>query len=97
MDYEKKKKVTLQIGVENEEPLFVCKDKTAPRDKTQESAIITLSLIDVNDPPYFKKKEEDVRLTEEEEPGKVLFKPEVNDTDSEPSMIRLVSTFCLAV
>lgn len=98
MDYENKKSVTLQIGVENEEPLFVCKGKkNVPQDGTQETAIITLSLIDVNDPPYFKKKVEDLRLNEEERPGNVLFKPEVNDTDSDPGMIRLVSTFCMAV
>lgn len=96
MDYENKKSVSLQIGVENEEPLFVCKGKTVPKDGTQQSAIITLSLIDVNDPPYFKNTVRDVRLNEEEKPGKVLFKPEVNDTDSEPANIRLVSTFCMA-
>lgn len=97
MDYENKKSVTLQIGVENEEPLFVCKAKTVPRNGTQESATITLSLLDVNDPPYFKNTIENLRMNEEENPGKVLFKPEVNDTDSDPAMIRLVSTFCMAV
>lgn len=83
-DFEKTTLTKLQIGVENEEPLFVCKDKsigtsTLPQ---PDSVNITMKVVDVNDPPEFKRKTEDVYQKEEEEPGKVLFTPEVHDVEN---------------
>lgn len=92
-DFEKTTLTKLQIGVENEEPLFVCKDKsigtsTLPQ---PDSVNITMKVVDVNDPPEFKRKTEDVYQKEEEEPGKVLFTPEVHDVEN--NNIRLVTTY----
>ncbi|XP_034027401.1 cadherin-like protein 26 [Thalassophryne amazonica] len=86
-DFEKTTLTTLQIGVENEEALFHCKDKTTPPPPV-DSVNITVKIIDVNDPPEFDKKNVDVYQKEEEEPGKVLHTPKVKDVDSDVSNIR---------
>lgn len=97
-DYEKTTLTSLQIGVENEEPLWVCKEKSTGRTDAdlQDSTTIILKVIDVNDPPEFTQSTVHVYHNEEEKPGKVLFTPEVHDVDSNVSQIRLVSVFlCL--
>ncbi|XP_063321080.1 cadherin-like protein 26 [Pelmatolapia mariae] len=66
--YEHTTLVNLQIGVKNVEDLFVCPSLF-------DSTSIILHMIDGNDT-------DNVYLKEEEEPGKVLFKPKVHDVDS---------------
>lgn len=98
-DFERTTLTTLQIGVENEEPIFVCKNKAtngAGTPPPANSVNITMKVIDVNDPPEFEKDVVDVYQKEEEEPGKVLFTPKVHDVDSDISRIRLVSKYCLS-
>uniref|UniRef100_A0A4W5N5U4 Cadherin 26, tandem duplicate 1 n=1 Tax=Hucho hucho TaxID=62062 RepID=A0A4W5N5U4_9TELE len=83
----------VQIAVENEEPLFVCssggaestaKTLTVP----PQTVSVTVKVIDVNDPPVFDKKVTDVYVKEEQETGKVLYKPKVIDVDSDVEKIR---------
>ncbi|XP_034445560.1 cadherin-like protein 26 [Hippoglossus hippoglossus] len=91
-DYERTSLITLLIGVENEEPLFVCADKSngivtlPPIDKVN----ITIKVMDLNDEPKFEKEKVDVYLKEEEELGKLLFTPKVTDPDSDLDKIRFV-------
>ncbi|TDH10366.1 hypothetical protein EPR50_G00074290 [Perca flavescens] len=88
-DYEATTNTILQIGVENEEPLFVCKSKSTGRAAPPpDTANITMKVIDDNDPPYYEKDQVDVQQKEEEEPGKVLFIAKVKDVDSDESKIR---------
>ncbi|KAF7667191.1 hypothetical protein LDENG_00073590 [Lucifuga dentata] len=90
-DFERTMNTTLQIGAENEEPLFVCKtgaeDTPVP---TPDSINITIKVIDVNDPPEFDKNIVNVYQKEEEPPGKVLHKPNAHDVDSDLSSIRFM-------
>lgn len=98
-DFERTTLTTLQIGVENEEPLFVCKDKTPDGKGTPppaNSVNIMMKVIDVNDPPEFERKTEDIYHREEEKPGKVLYTPKVHDVDSDVNKIRLVYTYCMS-
>ncbi|XP_061666115.1 cadherin-like protein 26 [Syngnathoides biaculeatus] len=91
-DFEKSATANLQIGVENEEPLFVCKDG-APLNKDvllPDSINVTMKVIDVNDPPQFEKNPVDIYEKEEEEPGKLLYTTKVDDVDSDRSKIRFV-------
>ncbi|KAA8590852.1 hypothetical protein FQN60_001795 [Etheostoma spectabile] len=82
-DYETTTNTTLVVGVENEEPLFVCKSKSPGHARPPpDRANITIKVIDVNDPPYYEKASVDVYQKEEEAPGKVLFTPKVKDDDS---------------
>uniref|UniRef100_A0A6Q2XVQ3 Cadherin domain-containing protein n=1 Tax=Esox lucius TaxID=8010 RepID=A0A6Q2XVQ3_ESOLU len=78
----------VQIAVENEEPLFVCpsgQDTSLPRTQTVN---VTVKVIDVNDPPEFKENITKVYVKEEDQPGKVLYKPTVIDVDSDVKNIR---------
>ncbi|XP_030212801.1 cadherin-like protein 26 [Gadus morhua] len=90
-DFERTTNSTLQIGVENEEELFVCASKK-PGYKivTPKTDIIniTVKVIDVNDPPKFVKKVTDVYQREEDEPGQKLFEPKISDDDSDVDKIR---------
>ncbi|XP_058499851.1 cadherin-like protein 26 isoform X2 [Solea solea] len=92
MDFERTSLLELQIGVENEEPLFVCKDKSTGTNKLPppDSVTVTIEVIDFNDPPQFKKEIIDVYQREEEPSGKLLFTPEVHDEDSDINNIRYV-------
>lgn len=92
-DYERTTLNTLQIGVENEEPLFVCKTASRVTAPVKDSANITMKVIDVNDPPQFEKENVDIYRKEEELPGTELFTPKIHDVDSDISKIRLVSVF----
>ncbi|XP_060930144.1 cadherin-like protein 26 [Limanda limanda] len=91
-DYERTINITLEIGVVNEEPLFVCADKSTgtvtlpPIDKIN----VTIKMFEVNDAPQFETEKIDVYLKEEEEPGKLPFKPTVTDPDSDLKSIRFV-------
>uniref|UniRef100_A0A3Q4BPL5 Cadherin domain-containing protein n=1 Tax=Mola mola TaxID=94237 RepID=A0A3Q4BPL5_MOLML len=86
-DFERTTETTLEIGVENEENLWVCNKKT---EHSPDSAIIIINVIDVNDPPEFKQSPIYVYGTEEEQPGEVLLTPEIHDPDSNISQIRFV-------
>lgn len=95
-DFERTTLTTLQIGVKNKPALWVCKDKPTDAAGTIEDSVnVTITVIDVNDPPEFKNNPADVYQKEEEAPGKVLFIPVVVDVDSDESAIRLVSTYCM--
>ncbi|XP_024914759.1 cadherin-like protein 26 isoform X2 [Cynoglossus semilaevis] len=89
-DFERTELLTLEISVENEEPLFVCKAASAGDVKVPPPASVkvTVEIVDINDPPYFDKPTNDVYQKEEEEPGKVLFTPNVKDDDSDINNIR---------
>ncbi|XP_070766701.1 cadherin-like protein 26 [Enoplosus armatus] len=88
-DFERTTFTILQIGVENEEPLFVCKDKSSTP-PPPDSVNITIKVIDVNDPPEFDKHKVNLYQKEEEEPGQVLYTPKVHDVDSDVKNIRYV-------
>ncbi|TMS16178.1 Cadherin-like protein 26 [Larimichthys crocea] len=88
-DFERTTLTTLQIGVKNKPALWVCKDKPTDAAGTIEDSVnVTITVIDVNDPPEFKNNPADVYQKEEEAPGKVLFIPVVVDVDSDESAIR---------
>ncbi|KAM4736723.1 cadherin-like protein 26 [Anableps anableps] len=78
--------VKLQIGVENIEPLTVCKDGKLITDSSklppQDSVSITVKMFDTNDAPVFEKYTDKVYQMEESEPGQVLYTPKVHDNDS---------------
>ncbi|KAF4077904.1 hypothetical protein AMELA_G00193310 [Ameiurus melas] len=86
-DYERTTIVELEIGVENEEPLFLCIDakpvNPIPETLKKNSTVtVAVKVIDVNDPPVFQIKIQKVYRIEEEEPGEVLYTPTVTDVDS---------------
>ncbi|XP_029290805.1 cadherin-like protein 26 [Cottoperca gobio] len=90
-DFESTTFTTLQIGVKNEEPLFVCKDYIPASTHPLPNTInVTMKVIDVNDPPVYEKNKFDVHRKEEEEPGIKLFTPKITDVDSDVSKIRHV-------
>lgn len=93
-DFERTMNTTLQIGVKNQEDLWICKSKGGKL-PTPDSINVTVKVIDVNDPPEFLKNPADVYLREEELPGKELFTPKIKDVDSKLEDIRLVSTYCM--
>ncbi|XP_046895960.1 cadherin-like protein 26 isoform X2 [Hypomesus transpacificus] len=91
-DYERTTIAGVEIGVENEEPLFEC-EAGAPGGLSAKvtppnSVNITLKVIDVNDPPVFDKVVTKVYEREEEEPGKELYTPKITDEDSDVNKIR---------
>ncbi|KAM8830296.1 cadherin-like protein 26 [Synchiropus picturatus] len=91
-DFERTKKHTLEIGVRNKEPLFVC-GKTIPRGAPRpfdDIINVTVTVIDANDAPEFNKKLVIVHQKEEEEPGKVLLTPKITDEDSDLDQVRFV-------
>lgn len=92
-DYEQTTFTNLQIGVENEEPLFICQNVGAGTLPPPDTVNITIKVIDINDPPQFEKDTVTVYNKEEEVPGKVLFTPNVHDVDSDISKIRSVYYF----
>lgn len=96
-DYELTTLLTLEVEVKNEEPLWVCKEKSTDQASADfsDKAIITMNVIDANDPPEFGKNPAVLYQNEEEKPGKVLFTPEVLDADSALSNIRLVFSLFL--
>ncbi|XP_014000947.1 cadherin-like protein 26 [Salmo salar] len=90
-DFEKTTLTNVQISVENEEPLFVCSSGGAmshAKTLTPQTVNVTVKVIDVNDPPVFDNKVTDVYGKEEQEVGKVLYKPKVTDVDSDMDKIR---------
>lgn len=96
-DYEITSFVTLELGVKNQEPLWVCKEKASGgMDKGfYDSAVIMIKVKDANDPPVFSQNPVILHQIEEEKPGKVLFTPKVTDVDSDASKIKWVLAFCL--
>ncbi|KAF5906419.1 cadherin-like protein 26, partial [Clarias magur] len=91
-DYERTTLAELEIGLENEEPLFLCIDgkpvNPVPEAlKNYSTAKIAVKVIDVNDPPVFQNKIKKVYRFEEEEPGDVLYTPTVTDEDSDPGKL----------
>ncbi|XP_060794624.1 cadherin-like protein 26 isoform X3 [Neoarius graeffei] len=92
-DYERTTLTELEIGVENEEPLFLCIDGKpiipVPETLKGKSTVkVAIKVIDVNDPPKFQNKIQKVYRVEEEEPGDVLYIPTVTDEDSDPAKLR---------
>ncbi|XP_007566359.1 cadherin-like protein 26 [Poecilia formosa] len=86
--------VKLQIGVENVEPLTVCKDGKLIEDLSslppKDSVSITVKMVDTNDAPLFEKYTEEVYQTEESEKGQVLYTPKVKDAESDNIRYELV-------
>ncbi|XP_029011132.1 cadherin-like protein 26 [Betta splendens] len=89
-DFERTTLTNVEIGVENEEALFVCKDGSPAEGSFKDSINVTVKVIDVNDPPQFEKEKVDIYRKEEEAPGKDLFVPNVKDVDSDVTKIRYV-------
>ncbi|XP_060794614.1 cadherin-like protein 26 isoform X2 [Neoarius graeffei] len=92
-DYERTTLTELEIGVENEEPLFLCIDgkpvTPVPETLKGKSTVkVAIKVTDVNDPPKFQNKIQKVYRVEEEEPGDVLYIPTVTDEDSDPAKLR---------
>ncbi|XP_073679074.1 cadherin-like protein 26 [Garra rufa] len=89
-DFEKTEITDLEIAVENEEKLFRCVDGkvvTGPAPKPN-SVKVAVKVIDVNDPPVFKKQVETIYRNENGNPGDVLFIPEIKDEDSDVNKLR---------
>ncbi|XP_048035500.1 cadherin-like protein 26 [Megalobrama amblycephala] len=89
-NFEKTEITELEIAVENEEKLFQCVDGKPVigfRPKLN-TAKVAVKVIDVNDPPEFKKNVEKVHRNENGAPGDVLFVPEIKDEDSDITKIR---------
>ncbi|KAK2885915.1 hypothetical protein Q8A67_016752 [Cirrhinus molitorella] len=89
-NYEKTSITELEIAVENEEKLFRCVDGKvvtgpAPKPNTTKVAV---KVIDVNDPPVFKKQVEKIYRNENGDVGDVLFIPEIVDEDSDVNKLR---------
>ncbi|XP_041654680.1 cadherin-like protein 26 [Cheilinus undulatus] len=85
-DYEKTMTANLQVGVKNEEPLTICKDHKdggTADEKNQDSTVITIKVIDLNDPPVFDKDPVHVYEREEEAIGKTLLIPSVYDAEGD--------------
>lgn len=84
--------LTLVVGVKNQEPLWVCKEKTdgGMDEQFYDTAVITIKVKDINDPPVFFPNQVVLHQIEEEKPGKVLFTPKVTDVDSDISQIKCV-------
>ncbi|XP_051517919.1 cadherin-like protein 26 [Myxocyprinus asiaticus] len=80
----------LEIEVENEEKLFQCVDgKPVTGSKTKPNSVkVDVKVIDMNDAPVFKKSTEIVYRNENNDPGDVLFIPEVKDEDSDVNKLR---------
>ncbi|XP_012992008.3 cadherin-like protein 26 isoform X2 [Esox lucius] len=92
-DFEKTTLTNVLIAVENEQPLFVCSSgQRVAHSKMQtvrsQTTNVTVKVIDVNDPPVFQKNVTDVYVKEEDQPGKMLYKPKVTDVDSDLEKIR---------
>ncbi|XP_062315220.1 cadherin-like protein 26 isoform X1 [Osmerus eperlanus] len=91
-DYERTTFAGVEIGVENEEPLFECvagaPGGVSAKVTPPNSVNVTLKVIDINDPPVFDKVVTKVYEREEEEPGKELYTPKVTDEDSDVNKIR---------
>lgn len=94
-DYETTSFVTLEVGVKNEEPLWVCKENPtgSPNEDFYDSATIKIKVKDANDPPVFSENPVNLYMVEEEKPGRLLFTPKVEDVDSDVSQIRLILDF----
>ncbi|KAG5281876.1 hypothetical protein AALO_G00049790 [Alosa alosa] len=90
-DFERTALVKLEVAVENEVPLFVCKDGVPvdPQNMpTPQSVTVEVVVVDVNDPPQFERIAERAFVKEEVPPGLTLFRPKVTDEDSDLDKIR---------
>ena len=71
----------------NPGPLSICENGKLVADASAllppDSVNITIKMIDANDPPVFEKNLVDLYVKEEQEPGHILFTPNVHDVDSE--------------
>lgn len=89
-NFEKTEITELEIAVENEEKLFRCVDGkavTGPAPKPN-TVKVSVKVIDVNDPPVFKKQIEKVYRNENGPLGDVLLAPEIKDEDSDIDKLR---------
>lgn len=91
-NFEKIKITELEISVKNEEKLFKCVDGRPVTDfnPPPNTVKVEVKVIDVNDPPVFKKDVELIYRPENTSPGDLLFTPEVKDEDSNVANIRCV-------
>ncbi|XP_054464735.1 cadherin-like protein 26 [Anoplopoma fimbria] len=90
MNFDKTTSIYLLVGVENEEPFFLCENHSPSGTPPPIDTVnITMTVIDVNDPPDFGETSIKVYRAEEAEPGDVLYTPKVRD-DSDESKIRYV-------
>ncbi|XP_016106798.1 cadherin-like protein 26 [Sinocyclocheilus grahami] len=89
-NFEKTEITELEIAVENKEKLFQCVDGKAVTGTTPNpnTAKVVVKVINVNDPPVFKKQVEKVFRNENGPPGDVLFVPEIKDEDSDVNNLR---------
>uniref|UniRef100_A0A8B9GY63 Cadherin 26, tandem duplicate 1 n=1 Tax=Astyanax mexicanus TaxID=7994 RepID=A0A8B9GY63_ASTMX len=92
-DYERTTLTELEIGVENEEPLFLCiNGKPATPDQLTafkpNTTKVAVKVIDVNDAPTFVTRLQTVYRKEETNPGDLLYEPVVKDVDSDVNKIR---------
>ncbi|KAA0706783.1 Cadherin-like protein 26 [Triplophysa tibetana] len=89
-DFEKTEITELEISVKNEEKLFKCVDgmPVTNFNPPANSVKVEVKVIDVNDPPVFKKDVEMIYRPENTSPGDLLFTPEVKDEDSDVANMR---------
>ncbi|XP_067302915.1 cadherin-like protein 26 [Pseudorasbora parva] len=89
-NFEKTEITELEIAVANEEKLFQCVDGKVQTGSTPKlnTVKVAVKVIDVNDPPVFKKTFEMIYRNENGNPGDELFVPEVKDEDSDVNNIR---------
>ncbi|XP_058618297.1 cadherin-like protein 26 isoform X2 [Onychostoma macrolepis] len=89
-NFEKTEIKNLEIAVENEQKLFQCVDGKAVKGPTPKPNTVKVSVkvIDMNDPPVFKKQIEKVYRNENGHVGDVLLVPEIKDEDSDVNKLR---------
>ncbi|XP_056588285.1 cadherin-like protein 26 [Triplophysa dalaica] len=89
-NFEKTEITVLEISVKNEEKLFKCVDGRPVTDfnPPPNTVKVEVKVIDVNDPPVFKKDVEFIYRPENTSPGDLLFTPEVKDEDTDVANIR---------
>ncbi|KAA0706778.1 Cadherin-like protein 26 [Triplophysa tibetana] len=89
-DFEKTEITELEISVKNEEKLFKCVDgrPVTNFNPPPNTVKVEVRVIDVNDPPVFKKDLERIYRPENTSPGDLLFTPEVKDEDSDVANMR---------
>lgn len=97
-NFEKTEITELEISVENEEKIFQCVNGKPVTDSFPKpnTVKVEVKVIDVNDPPEFKRNIETVYRNENMDPGDVLLTPEVKDEDSDVNKIRCVE-LCLNI
>lgn len=88
MDYEDQASRNVSISVENEEPIFYCRVKTVDLWEVDTKVpdphkpyTVTITVVDVNDPPEFVPPVQEIRIMENEKIGTSLGTLTVKDPD----------------